>query len=108
MTIVLEDLVQHRARHLDLLPPFLMKAMKRADNVSECTPKQELFEAKAHLENLRMMIKNTLYGGTSTGGSITDVPSLLVETVKQKLNGCNIQSNFTNDTQSSRFTRGYW
>jgi hypothetical protein len=87
-----------------------MKAMKRVDNVSECTPKKEmysankeLFEARAHLETLRLMIKNTLYTGTtSTGGSITDVPSLQhVETVKSKLNGRNIQSDITNDTQSS-------
>jgi hypothetical protein len=98
------------ASTIELAELRLMKAMKRVENVSECTPKKEmysankeLFEAKAHLETLRLMIKNTLYTGTtSTGGTITDIPSLQhVETVKQILNGRNIQSNFTNDTQSS-------
>jgi hypothetical protein len=98
------------ASTIELAELRLMKAMKRVDNVSECTPKQEissakkeLFDAKAHLETLRLMIKNTLYTGTTgTGGTITDIPSLQhVETVKPKLYGRNIQSNITNDTHSS-------
>jgi len=96
------------ASTIELAELRLMKAMKRVDNVSECTPKQEIYTAKkelcdvkAHLETLRMMIKNTLYGGTSTEGYITDVLSLPVETEKHKIDGHSIQTNFTNDTQSS-------
>ena len=96
------------ASTIELAELRLMKAMKRVDNVSECTPKQEIYtakkelcDAKAHLETLRMMIKNTLDGGTSTEGYITDVPSLPVETEKHKIDGHSIQTNFTNDTQSS-------
>ena len=92
------------ASTIELAQLRLMKAMKRVDNVSECTPKQEiytakkeLFDAKAHLETLRMMINNTLYCGTSTEGYITDVPSLPVETVKHKIDGHSIQTNFTNE-----------
>jgi len=92
------------ASTIELAELRLMKAMKRVDNVSECTPKQEiytakkeLFDAKAHLETLRMMINNTLYCGTSTEGYITDVPSLPVETVKHKIDGHSIQTNFTNE-----------
>ena len=95
------------ATTIELAELRLMKAMKREDDVSECTPKQEIYttkkelcDAKEHLETLRMMIENTLYGGTSTEGCITDVPSLPVETEKLKIDGHSIQTNFTNDTQS--------
>ena len=96
------------ASTIELAQLRLMKAMKRVDNVSECTPKQEMYtakkelcDAKAHLETLRMMINNTLYCGTSTEGYITDVPSLPVETEKHKIDGHRIQTNVTNDTHSS-------
>lgn len=80
------------ASTIELAELRLMKAMKRADDVSECSPKyviysskKELCEAKENLEALRIMIKSTLYPGTSTERSKSDVPSLPVETAEHKI-----------------------
>ena len=88
LTISSDDEAPIFASTIELAELRLMKAMKRVDDVSECSPKQviysakkELCEAKENLEALRMMIKSTLYASTSTEGCKSDVPSLPLETV---------------------------
>lgn len=92
LTISSEDEAPIFASTIELAELRLMKAMKRVDDVSECSPKQvissakkELYEAKENLEALRMMIKSTLYASTSTEGSRTAVPGLPVETVEHAI-----------------------
>lgn len=92
LTISSDDFAPIFASTIELAELRLLKAMKRADNVSECSPKHEIYsakkelcEAKENVEALRMMIKSTLYAGTSAEGSKSDVPSLSVETAEHTI-----------------------